>query len=129
MWAAMLYIHPDSKYYSLDDKSRINLIASDYYDEFLPEKFRDTIEKTKLFLLSKAQRSLVNWEQKLEERDAFIANIPYSESTYELLDKMMASTSKMWDQYLAILKKVQSEDETHAQGDTELSLKERGVID
>ena len=40
----------------------------------------------------------------------------------------MASTSKMWDQYLAILKKVASEDDSKSQGDIELSLQERGVI-
>lgn len=124
----MLYIHPDSKYYSLDDKSRTDLISSDFLSGFDPGKYTSTIERTKLFLLTKSQRSLVNWEQKLEERDAFIANIPYSESTYELLDKMMASTSKMWDQYLSILKKVSQEEESSSLGDVELSLSERGVI-
>src|SRR5690606_30665797 len=124
----MLYIHPDSKYYSLDDKSRTDLISSDFLSGFDPGKYTSTIERTKLFLLTKSQRSLVNWEQKLEERDAFIANIPYSESTYELLHKMMASTSKMWEQYLSILKKVSQEEESSSLGDVELSLSQRGVI-
>lgn len=60
MWAVMLYIHPESKYSSLDDKSRINLIASDYLPGFDPINYSNAIETTKLFLLSKAQRSLLN---------------------------------------------------------------------
>lgn len=59
MWAVMLYTHPESKYASLDAESKAKLISADYIP-FDPSLFLPTIEKTKLFLLTKAQRSLVN---------------------------------------------------------------------
>lgn len=54
---------------------------------------------------------------------------PYDESNYEMLDKMLAASAKMWDSYLTVRKKaVDEESTTHARGDIELSLSERGVI-
>lgn len=79
-------------------------------------------------MLTKPKRLLAGWERKLEERDAFMHSLPYNEDTYEMLDKMMANTAKMWDQYLTILKKTESEVETTTQGDMELSLSQKGLI-
>jgi hypothetical protein len=45
-----------------------------------------------------------------------------------MLDKMMANTAKMWDQYFAILKKASSEVDSQSQGDLELSLSQKGII-
>lgn len=129
MWALMLYSHPDSKYASQNDSTRKALIEKDYLKApLLWDTYNETVNKIKSFLLTKPQRLLDGWEQKLEERDAFIHSLPYNEDTYEMLDKMMANTAKMWDQYFAILKKASSEVDSQSQGDLELSLSQKGII-
>lgn len=126
MWALLLYHHPKSKYYPLDHKSKLFLIEKDYLHSPLKlEDYTSTITKIKEFLLTKPERSLANWEQKLEERDTLIASIPYNAETYDMLDKMMSNNDKLWKTYLAILKQVTQEDEGTSQGDIELSFLEK----
>ena len=57
-----------------------------------------------------------------------MAGIPYDSSSYEMLDKMMMQTSKMWDQYSTILKAFSSEVTSQTHGDIEESLSEKGDI-
>lgn len=129
MWALMLYIHPKSKYQGLDDRSKITLIESDYLGKSLElDKMQLTLDKIGTHLMSKVEYLLAGWERKLEERDAFMYSKPYDEDTFEMLDKMMAATAKMWDQYLSIRKKAIEEETTQTEGDIELSLSAKGVI-
>ena len=129
MWALVLYSHPESKYYSQLPHSRRLLIEQDYLKHTLKwDEYSETLSKMEDFLLTKPQRLLKGWESKLEERDQFIAALPYNAETYEMLDKMMSSTAKMWDQYFSILKKVSQETDSTSQGDIELSLSEQGLI-
>ena len=129
MWALILYNHPSSKYYTLDFQSRKDLIEKDYLKSPLDwESFKTTVDKIVKFLLSKPKQLLHGWELKLEERDAFMHSRPYDEDNYEMLDKMLAATSKMWDSYFSVQKKVTSEGESTTHGDTELSLSEKGII-
>lgn len=99
MWALILYAHPDSKYSGQKDADKKALIEKDYLGPFKdPIKWEDrakTLEKIISFLLTKPKRLLKGWEIKLEERDTFIASIPYNAETYELLDKMMGNTAKI----------------------------------
>lgn len=127
--AIYLIFHPKSEFYSLPLKDKIKLVEDDFLKtSFNLEDNLHTIEKFKKFILTKAQRSLSNWEDKLEERDAFMASIKYDDSSYEMLDKMMMQTSKMWDQYQSILKTFTQENESQVRGDVEKSLVEKGLI-
>lgn len=129
MWALLLYTHPDSKYSSQSDSTKQTLIEKDYLKSALDwASYSHTIDKILSYLLTKSQRLLSQWERKLEERDAFIHSLPYNEDTYEMLDKMMANTAKMWEQYLSILKKASQEVDSQTQGDLELSLSQKGII-
>jgi len=127
MWALLLYLHPKSKYYPLDHRSKLTLIEKDYLknQKLKLEDYPTTIAKIKELLLTKPERALVNWEQKLEERDALIASIPYNSETYDMLDKMMSNNDKLWKTYLATLKQVTQEEEGSSQGDIELSFLEK----
>ncbi len=117
-------------YYSLDHESKLALIELDFLPDFssLWESRPETRAKISKFLLSKPERLLDGWEKKLEERDEFMHSRPYNEDTFEMLDKMMALTDKMWSAYLKIQKAVTSEGESQTVGDTELSLSDKGVI-
>jgi hypothetical protein len=90
--------------------------------------YEETTERIHKFLVSKVKYLLAGWETKLEERDTFMHSKPYDESTFEMLDKMMSATAKMWDQYLAVRKKALEEDSSTTLGDVELSLSDQGII-
>lgn len=127
--AIYLLFHPKSEFYALPLKDKVTLVERDFLKAPLDlEKLKDTVEKFKKFILTKAQRSLLNWEEKLEERDLFMASKSYDDDTYEMLDKMMMQTSKMWDQYSSILKAFSQESESQVRGDVEESLVEKGLI-
>lgn len=130
MWALMLYHHPDSKYYQLEPHSKLALIEKDYLKASLDlSLYSETIAKIELFTMSKTKRLLKNWEDDLEERDAFMKSLPYNETNFEIKEKLLSNRLKLWEQYLVILKKVQEEEESQSFGDVELSLTERGLID
>lgn len=116
-------------YAQLDFKDKIEFISSDLNIQFNPaaEPYVSILDYVEHFILTKPQKYLVQWEKKLEERTQFMASIPYNADTFELLDKMMAASSRMWDQYMKCLKDVQVE-EGKTQGDSEESLQEKNLI-
>ena len=128
MWALLMDFHPKSMYKNIEEVGRRNMIDVDYLGFHLEwsnyAKEQELLEK---FFLTKAEKYLIGWEQKMDERQHFIASIPYSSDTYELLDKMMSATDKMWKQYLACLKDVEDE-ETTAIGNSQESPAELGLI-
>jgi len=129
MWALVLYSHPKSLYATLDPSSRVLLIEQDYLKSKLDvSKYQDILDKIGKISLTKSKRLLDSWEKKLEERDEFIRTLSYSQETYEILDKMMAATSKMWDNYQQVKKKAEEESDSRVLGDTELSLSDKGII-
>lgn len=130
MWAITLDQHPKSIYRNLDAQTRRSLIETEYLKSSLDwEALKDTIELFKELSLSKRQRFLNNWENKLEERDNFIASLPYDESTYEILDKIMAQSDKMWKQWSTCLKDVQEEETLQTtEGGALESLSEQNLI-
>ena len=131
LWALFLYAHPDSKFFNESPEDRRNLIFNDYLlkdKSFSWESYEDTLKKIEEKILTKAQRALMRWEQTLHERDDFMASLPYDLDHFEVKDKMMATTPKLWDQYESILDRLTKE-KTHAtHGDQEESLSEKGDI-
>ncbi len=57
------------------------------------------VEKFKDKLLTKAQRFLLSWERKLEEREGFLDETPYNASNFEMLEKIMGNSDKLWKAY------------------------------
>lgn len=127
MWALFLYCHPDSKFIDEDEKNRSKLIREDYLQDptFNFKDYSSTINKILDSLPSKAARMLVSWKKKLEEREDLISNIEYTLDTFEMVDKLLANSSKLWDQYEAVEKKYLSEKEHRVQGEIEESLLEQ----
>ena len=128
IWALIMDFHPKSLYKNLDSGVRRAILSDEYLGFELDwEKHSSDIELLKKFILTKPEQYLVAWEQKLDERQQFIASKPYDSSTYEMLDKMMANTDKMWKQYMVCLKDVEDEEATTLGGAQE-SLSEQGII-
>lgn len=129
MWALCLQIHPDSKFFNLTDDTRKELISQDYFEvDWEDEEVEKHLEKLHELVLSKQEKFLVNWAKKLEEREAFIGSLEYNSETYEMLDKMMAGTQKMWTQYMKCVEDVNKEKQESTFGGAQESLTEKGII-
>lgn len=130
MWALLLYIHPKSKFFNESPSTRLKLIQQDYLQDpsFSLSDYSQTLDRIKSLILTKAERSLALWEQKLSERDALIAEIPYTLENFEVVDKLVTNSQKLWDQYFKIQDALSKESETKVEGDIEESLTEKGLI-
>lgn len=100
-----MIFHPKSNLYEVPLKDKVQLIQ-EYIkkDTTLPKDFTLDLEDPSIkeyihiintTLLTKAQRFLANWQRKLEERDEFLENTPYTLNNAEQLDKIMANTDKL----------------------------------
>lgn len=112
MNALYLLLDSGSKFRELPEKERKVLIQKDYLkdEKFNFDKYKHLQDFYLKLTSSKAKKLLRNWELKLEERDEFIASLKYDEQTSVILDKMMAATKGIWDQYLSILNEVEKEE-------------------
>jgi len=111
MWAISLFCDPESRLFRLTDKRKKEIIEKDYYKGLINwGKYEKHIEVYKSLYSTQANRSLVNWEEKLQERDAFLKELPYSMETGETLDKMLSNTSKLYDLYEKILERLKEEE-------------------
>jgi len=126
-----LFAHPDSKFFELSPIERKILIYDDFLlkdETFSWEEYEPLLIEIAEKALTKAERALMRWEKTLHERDDFIASVPYDASTYEMKDKLLANTSKLWDQYETILDRLTKEKQAKTLGDIEESLAEKGDI-
>ncbi len=130
IWGILLDIHPQSYFAELSPSLRRELIEKDYLqiDKFDWSKYSNAIDKLKKFVLTRPKRLLKNWEDKLEERDLFIYNTPYNEDNFDILEKAMKETYKMWDNYEKVLKAFTKEQEEGALGGVQESLSEKGIL-
>lgn len=122
--AHFYYAHPSSYLYELEPSAKLQIIRKDILNDSEFNLQEDVLEKINKYTLTKAERLLDAWQQKLEERSAFIASRPYSESTYDMLDDMMSKSSKMWQEYSRILKEF-TEDSSTTHGGVEESFLEK----
>lgn len=135
LWAVAFYADPNSKWKNLSDKDKIHYITEDYIKsngikfDLNSEEAKEKIDKYIKFVLSKPKKMLKMQERKLEERTDFIDSIPYNEDTYEMLDKMMKETKKMWDEYYRIVRDLAEEvDEGIAMAGNVESVSERHLL-
>lgn len=131
MWVGALYGHPDSPFYSFLPSDRVAAIISLFpsYNSEKIQKISPPIYKKLIALTkTKVQTLFEQWARKLEEREQYIDSHTYSEDTYEMLDKMMVASEKIWKQFFTIKKMVSDESDDSTFGDQEESLSEQGLI-
>lgn len=130
-WYIVLYCDRHSEYH----KYPADIRREQLEDFFLKRKVHDTPEvqeALKMYdehMMTLAERNFIKWEEKLTERQQFIENTPYDENSYEMLDKLMANTDKMWKMFFVVKAELDKEDdEGKTYGGVELSDAERGAI-
>lgn len=147
MWTIALIWDRKSKYYNITEEGpdgKIILIFGDNFgDKNYYKNNTTSVKELKDFYLSlqisEAERTLRGIEEKLVERDKFLKNTPYSLGekgdrgyifgTVDTLDKMMANTPKIYEQYGAARKLVLQEEEADStRGGVVESLSDAGDI-
>lgn len=129
MWALFLYLHPKSKFATLDDETKIALISSDYLGvtNWNPSDYKSTIDRIKLLILTPVERFLITWNTKLNEINSFLDSKKFDETTAEMLTKTMKDFYPMMKQYREILKDfTEATSVTH--GSVQESASEAGLI-
>jgi hypothetical protein len=128
IWGLFLFAHPDSKLFNETPTTRKQLVTEFLKDPtFSFEDYLPLLEDISNKVLTKAQRSLMIWEEKLHEREALMASVKYDLNNFEVVDKLITGTSKLWDQYDNI-KKALMKEEAKTFGDQEESASEKGLI-
>lgn len=115
MWYIALAYHITSRYYNLPDEEKSAVIGGDYMDDEQyydknKEKLIPLINDFKKISLSPAQRHLMEWDKKLNERSKFISSLEYNLDTFEDLDKMAVNTPKLYDTFKKIKEDLSKEE-------------------
>lgn len=133
MWAICFLLDPseDNKFRGFPEEDRKELIITDFIQDskFKFENYQKIIDWYTENRLTKVERELLNWRNKLEERSKFIADTSYSIETADALDKIMANTDKLFNQLERVEKQYQKEQiESKDKGGKEASLSDKGMI-
>jgi hypothetical protein len=133
LWAVFYAYSPESKFFNYPNK--LEVLSKDFIKDskFKWESIRDLIDAFKNLVLSDAERALINWNEIMVMRDNSIKDL-YKQAilnsdTDELvkIDKMLANTPKMFEDYKKI-KKDYEEEKTTKKGKTIKSLSDSGEI-
>ncbi len=130
-WAVYLLIDTESKFASLPEDDKKELIANDYLKEpkFDWKQLDEAINTYQELVLTPAKRALIGWNNKMMERDKFLRETKYEIETCDSLDKMLSNTKKLYDDYQRVIKDLE-EEKTKQQnkGNRRASLSDTGEI-
>jgi hypothetical protein len=133
LWAIFYAYNPESKFFNYPNKQ--DVISQSFIKDpkFKWEDYKDLIEAYKNVVLTDAERALINWNEIMTMRDQSIKDLykkAIEESdTDELvkIDKMLANTPKMFEDYKKI-KKDYEEEKVTKKGKTIASLSDSGEL-
>jgi hypothetical protein len=130
MWAIFLFCDIKSPKIRLRKDEREEDIKKYFLkdDTFSFEYHQDLIDAYPKVVMTKIQRELKVWQDKIEERNKFLETLNYDLNTFEALDKMMKDSKLIWESFGKIYKEYQEENiETRARGGREESFTEKLV--
>jgi hypothetical protein len=133
MWAISFLLDKseDNVWRNVSQNEAMALIASDFLDDenFDFNKYKEAMSAFRRHLMSPGQRSLLNWETKLEERDEFLKETGYDVSTAKLLDDLQKNTLSLFKVKSQIEEMISKEgDQATIIGKKQESLSEKGQI-
>jgi hypothetical protein len=128
MWAIYLLCDINSPKIRLRLDEREEEISNFFIKdpEFTFKRYQHLIEAYPKVVMSKIQRELKVWHDKIEERNKFLESVTYDMNTFEALDKMMKDSKPIWEAFGKVYKEYQDENiETRARGGREESFTEK----
>lgn len=142
MWAVALITDSDSKFDNLPQDDKKDLVAKDYLKnpKFKWAIVKDLVSTYENLILTPAKRALKIWNEKVLERAEFLKKTKYNLGTIggkgayvggtaDLIDKMMANTKKLYDDYQRVIKDLEEEEmQEIGKGNRVASLTDSGEI-
>ena len=128
MWAIFLLCDVSSPKMRLRHDEKINDIKKFFLkdESFSFDKYKDLIDAYPKVVMTKIARELKSWNDKIEQRQAYMESIEYGPRTFEMLDKMMVESKKIWDAFSLVKKEFDTQNiETRARGGREESFFEK----
>lgn len=128
MWAIFLLCDTNSPKIRLRKDERELDIITYFLEEpkFDFNDYKQLVDEYPKVVLTKIQRELKSWQDKIEERNMFIEKQTYNERSFEMLDKMLKESKAIWEAFGKIYKEYQTENiETRARGGREESFAEK----
>lgn len=99
MWAITYFVHPESDLAFYDKPQRKEIISKSIADiEWDDPEIQELISLFKEGVLTRTQKHVLLWRDKMEERDDFMRKTPYTPTNQEMLDKMMKESRYLWPQ-------------------------------
>lgn len=135
MWAVAFFSDPESRFYNYSEEEKLDVIKSDIIGKdkkFSWDELKDHIRGYMKLYMTQAERTLYTWNRKLEERDKYLNNVPYSELSLDeakKLDTLISNTPDLYSQYEKILETIREEEvEGKTKGNRKESLTEKKII-
>ncbi len=133
MWAICFLVDQseDNKFKDFPEEDRKKLLVEDFLKipTFKFQDYQPILDWVETALLSSAERALIAWRKKLEEREKFIMNTEYTLDSADSLDKIIANTDKLFSQLERIEKQYTKEQlEAKDKGGAVASASDRGLI-
>jgi hypothetical protein len=123
-----LIYHPDSVFSQDSFSTRLELIQNEYYENFDVEEHKELIDLFRSKLLTRKQRSLQVWANKLDERDEFLNSLEYSKENMDLIETLLKNNKSIQESYAAAEKAAQKESEEITYGNVIESVSDQHKI-
>ncbi len=128
MWAIFLIYDPNSEFFTFSLEDKIAFVSKDFLGfDFKESDYKAIIDFYISTTLTPARRQLYVWNRKLDEKTAYLETLTYEDDA-DIIEKLLISNKKLYDDYEAILKRIEQESQGKAQGGAEESLSEKGEI-
>jgi len=128
MWAIFLIYDPDSEFFNFELQDKVDMVSKDFLTfKFKESDYKEIISFYTANLMTAAKRQLYVWNRKLDEKTNYLETLTY-ETDSEIIEKLLASNKKLYDDYEAISKRMEQEQSGVVKGGAEESLSEQGTI-
>lgn len=131
MWGVALVFDPNSKYNNYPESDRKTLVARDWLmnKSFKWSDYSNIIDGFIDVLLTRVERTKRIFEKKLEDREKFLDQTPYTLENAKDLDSIVSNTSKLIEILEYLDSKIGKEERTgKTQGDQQESASEEQKI-
>ena len=133
MWAIALCFDFDSQYFNMEEGQRKQMIGEDVAgnkDFFDNDNVKSLCDAYKSITDTAARRQLRVWNNKIDEKSVFMAELKYNEKNWKMLDEMLKTNKDLYDSYFKIEKMIMNEGASDmVEGGSEESLLEKGTFD
>lgn len=130
MWAITYFVHPESDLAFYDKPKRRELIEKNVYKgELNWDEHEDLIRLFEDGILTRNQKYVILWRDKMEERADLLRRTPYTMATKDDLDKMLKESKYLWPQLEEAEEKLLKDTLTsQVEGGGEESLSDKNLL-